>query len=133
MIPDGPTATIKDGAGNCLDGAGIENDDAVTTACNGTPGQRWYLPEDGRVVNVANPQQCLDVFRQQFMAGTPVKLWDCNGGGNQTFSHEQGRISAGPAPRLCLVTSVPGHGGKSHIALGDCDPQRPNDTWSIVQ
>jgi hypothetical protein len=115
-----------------LDATGVHDGDAVTAACNGSAGQQWYIPTDGPIVNVANTQLCLDVFQKEFSIGTPLKFWDCNGGSNQTFFHDQahGQIAPRAAAQFCLTTATTGTSAPP-ISLGSCRPVQPGNTWTV--
>ncbi|MEU9987341.1 glycoside hydrolase [Streptomyces sp. NPDC048045] len=58
---------------------------ATTTSYDGRGTGRWLLNADGQIVNEATGQ-CLDVSGRASADGSPVILYSCNGGTNQTWS-----------------------------------------------
>lgn len=55
--------------------------------CHGGANQQWNLNSDGTVANLLS-SLCLDVTGAGTTNGTPVELWNCNGGSNQKSARQ---------------------------------------------
>ena len=76
-------------SGLCLQAGGTDaGATSVLAGCSGGATQSWSLPGQGAtgaLVLVASGR-CSDAFGGQSQVGDVVGLWDCHGGGNQTFT-----------------------------------------------
>jgi hexosaminidase len=135
--PTGPTGSIVSQENNtCLDtvggstadGARVQIDtcatDTTAAAAATTPAtadQQWTAASNGTLLDDG---KCLDAAGAATRAGTPVELWDCNGGADQQWRAENGEL-VNPISGLCLSvtsgTDTPG----SALDTAGCDNARP--------
>lgn len=76
--------------------------------------------------------KCLDVNGFSTTPGTQLQIWDCNGGGNQTWTHtsaNQLTVYSG-ANTMCLDAFGQGTSPGTKVVTWSCNGQ-PNQQWQI--
>jgi hypothetical protein len=108
----------------CLDARGDKSGNGTlvfTYQCHDGANQRWEeRPAEGGAVSfVGLDGKCLDVRGTHSRKdGTPVQLWACHGGGNQSFKiGGDGRIREVQSGK-CLISTAPKDGAP--VVLDDC-------------
>ncbi len=130
-------------ADKCLNAEGdplfLGNGTPVTLfACVAFPGfpnplQAWYLPRTAahQIRIAAGDGKCLDVTAANPQSGTPVELWDCNGGPNQSWIVSRDGTIRGLAGK-CLDVAGGNPEDGTRIILWDCNGG-PNQKWSLKE
>ncbi len=127
-------------AGKCMnaesDGMNVPNGTAVTlyTCMNGFDGRPLSVQIWSRNQGAASPVagvggRCLDVTGNNPRSGTPVELWDCNGGANQSWTPAPDGTLRGLAGK-CLDVAGGNANDGTHLILWDCTGA-PNQQWRL--
>ncbi|NUT47066.1 MAG: RICIN domain-containing protein [Saccharothrix sp.] len=75
--------------------------------------------------------RCVDVPSASRTNGTQVKLYDCNGGGNQQWNYTSGRQLKAYAGAKCLGASNNGTAAGTQVVIWDCDGSA-GQQWTVT-
>ncbi|HEX4226198.1 MAG TPA: ricin-type beta-trefoil lectin domain protein [Pseudonocardiaceae bacterium] len=105
--------------GTCATDSGDSATDltpVVDAACTGAASQQWTVQNQALRIN----GKCMDVYGQGTADGTPVELWDCNGGPNQQLVQETNGTLVGLQSGKCLEDPGSSTDGTVQLVITDC-------------
>ncbi|WP_033256258.1 arabinofuranosidase catalytic domain-containing protein [Kitasatospora phosalacinea] len=122
-LPNGPQGTVTGPGGQCADVA------ADDTGTNGAAVQLWncqtYAEDqhwthnaDGSLTTLG---RCLDATGNGTANGTPLQLWDCNGGGAQQWIQQANGSLLNPQSGRCLDDPSGSTANGTRLQLWDCN------------
>nr|WP_217712198.1 arabinofuranosidase catalytic domain-containing protein [Kitasatospora sp. NA04385] len=122
-LPNGPQGTVTGPGGQCVDVA------ADDTGTNGTgvqlwncqtyaEDQHWTHNADGSLGTIG---RCLDATGNGTANGTPLQLWDCNGGGAQKWIQQADGSLLNPQSGRCLDDPNGNSANGTRLQLWDCN------------
>ncbi|RPE27674.1 arabinofuranosidase catalytic domain-containing protein [Kitasatospora cineracea] len=122
-LPNGPQGTVTGPGGQCVDVA------ADDTGANGAAAQLWncqsYAEDQHWTHNVDGSLttlgRCLDATGNGTANGTPLQLWDCNGGGAQKWTQQADGSLLNPQSGRCLDDPSGNTANGTHLQLWDCN------------
>ncbi|GAA4835853.1 arabinofuranosidase catalytic domain-containing protein [Kitasatospora terrestris] len=122
-LPNGPQGTVTGPGGQCVDVA------ADDTGINGAGVQLWncqsYAEDQHWVHNVDGSLgtlgRCLDATGNGTANGTPLQLWDCNGGGAQKWIQQADGSLLNPQSGRCLDDPNGNTANGTRLQLWDCN------------
>ncbi|MFE0464736.1 ricin-type beta-trefoil lectin domain protein [Kitasatospora sp. NPDC058965] len=89
-----------------------------------------YAPVGVTLHSVYAPSKCVDDNNSQTANGTPIDLYDCNGGGNQVFNfNTDGTLRY--AGMKCVAADGAGTALGTKAVLTDCLPGHPEQQWTF--
>ncbi|MCJ0867795.1 ricin-type beta-trefoil lectin domain protein [Streptomyces sp. AP-93] len=124
---NGPQGTITGPGGKCVDVLGDDNGTAgapvVLWDClSSAKDQQWTHRADGTLRTLG---RCLDIDRNETAPGTPVQLWDCNGGGNQVWAQQADGSLRNPRSGLCLDAPGGNTANGTRLQIWHCNGLAP--------
>lgn len=102
--------------------------------CTGAETQRWTFTDgaDGSSVIVGSQGMCLDIRNHRSGDGTPIQLWRCHYGNNQRFRvTPTGRIREVQSGKCLTIGKTVAD--RAAVFIDECDEQRSQQTWRLVQ